>query len=49
MSIYNKNPGVIYCLIFLTKDKSALLFQTENKIYKTLGIDNLFKRFKIVE
>ena len=34
---------------FIQKDKSALLLQPEKKNYKTLRIDNRFKRFKIFE
>ena len=49
MSIYIKNPEDNNDFKFLTKYKSKVLLQAENKTYKTLGTDNCFKRFKTLE
>ena len=49
MSIYIKNSEDNNDFKFLTKYKATHLLQAENKIYKTLGIDNCFKRFKALE
>ena len=49
MSIYIENPEDNNDFKFLTKYKATFLLPAENKIYKTLGIDNCFKRFIVLE